>query len=158
MRYSCLTNRAGYVAVVIVCGAVLTACENQPATTSRAPESRPSTTLTEKPVEPDNTTTTPTTQPALPEWLEIVASFGDEPGAVDIVHAEGRRLVLDTRAVRRLHIDRARLPLHRDRSIVLILDGQGIEWRANSTVDLFERSENGVWTPVKPSAEEDSGS
>lgn len=58
--------------------------------------------------------------------------------------------MIETRNVQRLHIDRDTSPLDRNRSVALILDGQGLEWLARSKVVEFERSPNGVWMPVKP--------
>jgi hypothetical protein len=81
----------------------------------------------------------------------VLGRFDDRrPADLTIIEAAGRRLALDTRNVRRLRITRAQLPLERDRSLVLILDGQGIEWRADSTVEEFERAETGAWLPAPP--------
>jgi hypothetical protein len=55
------------------------------------------------------------------------------------------RLVIDTHNVRRILIDRERAPLLLNRSVVLRLDGQGIEWTADSRTRVFERSINGEW-------------
>ena len=61
-----------------------------------------------------------------------------------------RRLVIETRNVRRLRIDRQRAELSQRRSVALQIDGQGLEWLARSQVSEFERSVNGEWKPVKP--------
>ncbi|MCK4341148.1 MAG: hypothetical protein KAY37_05420 [Phycisphaerae bacterium] len=96
----------------------------------------------------------PATQPAepkLPDYLAIINRIeADEAVDVRIVTAADRKLMLETRNVRRLHIDRAQVPVDKDRSIVLVLDGQVLEWRANSKVVEFERTPAGVWIPVKP--------
>lgn len=90
-------------------------------------------------------------EPELPEYLTIVERFSASDAANVQAQTEGRhRLVLETRNVRRLHIDRDKLPLDKNRSIALVLDGQGIEWLAGSQTVEFERSRTGEWTPVKP--------
>lgn len=136
-------------------------CEAQPPASERKPHSRPAAekptpalSPTEGEAAPRPATTQPATAPAepeLPEYLTLVARFdAQQPVRVQVISAEGRRLVLDTHNVSRLRIDRAQVPVQRDRSIVLLLDGQGIEWLASSKVVEFERSENGVWRPVRP--------
>jgi hypothetical protein len=87
--------------------------------------------------------------PKLPDYLIILKRF-DELRPVDAqARTEGdHRLIIQTENVRRIRIDRKRLPLRRDRSISLQLDGQGIEWLASSPVDEFERSNTGEWKAV----------
>lgn len=86
----------------------------------------------------------------VPEYLKVVGlAPGADSARVQVMKVEGRRLALDTRNVTRLRIDREALPLDTNRSIALILDGQGFEWLANSDVEEFVRSENGIWEPVK---------
>jgi hypothetical protein len=142
--------------MVVLVGTVILVpgCESQPPAGERKPQSRPA----EKPLEeprgespPAEPRDTEPAEPELPEYLTLLERF-DRTRAVqlEVLSAAGRRLAIDTHNVRRLRIDRAQLPLQRDRSIALILDGQGIEWRADSKVVEFERSENGVWMPVTP--------
>ena len=89
-------------------------------------------------------------QPKLPDYLKIVERHdASEPGHVDFRITSRRRLEIETRNVRRLRIERSLLPMDTDGSIVLRLDGQGIEWTARSTTVEFERSANGAWTPVR---------
>ncbi len=89
-------------------------------------------------------------EPKLPEWLTVMDKFDDQqPVRVDILAAADRRLAIDTHNVQRLKIERANLPLETNRSISLQLDGQGLEWRSDSTVTIFERLRTGEWVPVK---------
>ena len=88
--------------------------------------------------------------PELPEYVRVLERF--DPGQKADVRIEltpPRRLAIDTQNVQRLWIDRDALPLARYRSIILQLDGQGIEWTPQSSTTMFERSVNGVWAPVK---------
>ncbi len=141
-------------ATTVTLGCLLTGCDTAPPAADRTPQSRPA---PQSQPEPSPAATQPTeTQPAppepkLPEYMTIVARFH----AADRAHLEVRtepnnRLIIDTRNVRRLHIDRAKLPLDKNRRIILLLDGQGIEWLARSPVSDFARSPNGEWLPVKP--------
>lgn len=90
-------------------------------------------------------------EPELPDYVEILERFDPQRPASVTVHTEtGNRLVVLTRNVRRMRIDRERVPLDRRRSISLQLDGQGMEWLARSPVDEFIRSVNGPWDVAKP--------
>ncbi len=90
-------------------------------------------------------------EPELPEYVMLLERYQPGQPAVVRVLTEGQsRLVIETRNVRRLRIDRDRVPLDRAHSIALQLDGQGIEWLAKSDVIEFERSPNGDWGPFKP--------
>lgn len=86
----------------------------------------------------------------LPDYLRIVDVFreGEQP-RVEYRIESPRRLVIDTHNVQRLRIERSQLPMQTRGSIVLQLDGQGIEWTASSTTVEFERSANGDWQPVR---------
>lgn len=89
------------------------------------------------------------TPPELPDYLAVLERFHPgEPIRVKAEPAAPDRLVIETRNVSRLRIERNLLPLRSDRSIVLRLDGQAMEWLAGSSVSEFERSINGVWTAV----------
>jgi len=143
---------------------LLTACESAPPTAERRPTSHPATAPTasaptaQPPASQPAATqpTAPASQPSaagpeLPEYLTIVERFKPaERAAAQVTTETGNRLVIDTRNVRRLRIDRDRVPLNQRRSIALLLDGQGLEWLPHSKVVEFERSVNGGWTPVKP--------
>ena len=88
--------------------------------------------------------------PDLPDYITVLERFQtDEPARVELAITSPERLVIDTQNVRRLRVDRQRLPMNTRRSIVLRLDGQGIEWTADSDVSEFERSVNGEWTPAR---------
>ena len=148
---------------------LLAACEVAPPTAERRPQTRPAasgpTTTTTAPQAPTQPTTTQATatqpatsqpvaaEPELPDYLTIVERYNPQQRATVEVHTEpGNRLSIDTHNVRRLHIDRDRIPLNVRRSISLQLDGQGLEWMSGSKVEDFERSINGVWLPVKSEA------
>ncbi len=86
-----------------------------------------------------------------PEYVTVLERY--DPGAPAQVIGgteTGSRIVLETHNVRRLRIDRARAGTYLDRSVALRLDGQGIKWLANSETTEFERSPNGIWSPVPP--------
>jgi len=146
---------------------LLTGCEGAPPATSRAPQTRPAEGQPPASSQPvagpasksagaPGVTAPPATQPAaqepeLPEYVTLVERFNPrQPPAVRVRTEEPSRLVIETRNVRRLRIDRTRLPLDRRHSIALQLDGQGIEWLPKSEVVEFERSPNGDWGPFKP--------
>jgi hypothetical protein len=130
----------------------LVACDTAPPASEREPQSRPAP-QTQPETQPESQpATTAPTAPELPDYMALVARV-DPAAAVDVrvrLDADRNRLEVDTDNVRRLRIARADVPLRRERSIVLRLDGQGIEWRADSDVVIFERSANGRWVPVEP--------
>lgn len=79
--------------------------------------------------------------------MTIVERFeGDQPARVTGGVSAGR-VVLDTDNVRVLRIDRRKLPFARNRSVPLLLDGQGIEMTGKSDLVELIRSRNGQWTP-----------
>ena len=151
---------------------LLTGCEGAPPATSRVPQTRPAERQPPASSQPvagpasqpagapgvtaPPATQPPATQPAaqepeLPEYVTLVERFNPhQPVAARVRTEEPNRLVIETRNVRRLRIDRTRLPLDRRHSIALQLDGQGIEWLPKSEVVEFERSPNGDWGPFKP--------
>lgn len=82
----------------------------------------------------------------LPSYIQVVERIrASEPVQVHVDTSSPQRLVIETRNVRRLRIDREHAPLALNRSVVLRLDGQGIEWTADSRTHEFERSTNGEW-------------
>ncbi len=92
----------------------------------------------------------PAPEPSVSEYLTVLERYEPQkPATARAQTGPGNRLTIDTRNVRRLRIDRDAVPLRADRNIVLQLDGQGFEWLAGSRVTEFERSDNGVWSPVK---------
>lgn len=129
--------------------------EQTPAPADDAPEP------TEKVDKPDEPTTRPVeTQPTaperdrdstLPDYLTVLERI--HPGRLFKVDAElsgDRRLIIDTRNVKRIRLDRRRLDLTHNRSIALRIDEQGIEWTTRSAVVELQRANDGVWAPVKP--------
>jgi hypothetical protein len=158
-----------WLAGLVTLGFALGGCDSAPPAAARRPQTRPAApatapaegaAVTTRPAEvrpaPQPAPVRPAPQPAepqppIPEYLTIVRRY--DPGAaaqVQVTTVAGHRLVIETRNVQCLHIDRDTSPLDRSRSIALVLDGQGIEWLARSKVVEFERSPNGVWMPVKP--------
>ncbi len=143
----------------------LVGCEVAPPTAERRPQTRPAAsgptataTAPQAPTQPASTQATTqlaTSQPAaaepeVPDYVTIIARYNPQQRATVEVRTEaGNRLAIDTHNVRRLHIDRSRIPLNIRRSISLQLDGQGLEWVSGSKVEEFERSVNGVWMPAK---------
>jgi len=139
---------------------LLTGCESAP------PPSRPRNPTTAAQPAPTTAPTTPAGRPAtepaqqptpseapVSAYLTVLEPYDPQrPVAARGQSATGNRLIIDTRNVRRLRIDRDALPLRADRHIVLQLDGQGFEWLAGSQVTEFERSDNGVWSAVKPNS------
>jgi hypothetical protein len=161
----CGTLLAGWLGL----GLLLAGCDGAPPPADRQPQDRLAPPQAQVPTPPVATqpatqpvATQPTTQPATtqpeeaepetPDYLTILDRFNSRERASASARVEpGNRLVIDTRNVRRLRIERRELPLDARRTIVLQLDGQGIEWLAKSRVVEFERSPNGEWMPVKPS-------
>ena len=141
-------------------GWLVVGCESQPPAGGAKPQSRPAESKTVAPLpepaepsaaKPAEAPPAAPEKPELPDYLTLAARFdSQQPAHATVLGAADHRLAIDTRNVQRLRIDRERLPFKHDRSIALILDGQGIEWLANSRVVEFERSANGAWTPVKP--------
>ena len=114
-----------------------------PPAATRPPEQAP-------PVEPPEEA-----PPPLPHYIRVLERFDNtEPAQVQYELVPPRRLLIETRNVSRLRILRNELPLAIHRSIVLRLDDQGIEWTRSSTATVFERSVNGVWSPLKPTKSE----
>ena len=136
-------------------------CDSGPPPADRRPQTRP--TPSGEPPPAPTTTSAPVTravpepaatEPEPPEWVTILARFDPHERARVRVHTEaGNQLVLETRNVQRLRIDRDLVPLDHRRSISLQLDGQGIEWRVKSEVCEFERTVNGEWQAVKPKSD-----
>ncbi len=83
----------------------------------------------------------PAPEPSVSEYLTVLERYEPQkPATARAQTGPGNRLTIDTRDA---------VPLRADRNIVLQLDGQGFEWLAGSRVTEFERSDNGVWSPVK---------
>lgn len=117
---------------------------------SRAAGPVPEGSPTTRPAAPSGEPLPEPAPPALPSYVRVLERFDpQEPARVHVEISSARRLVIETDNVQRLRIDRARLPMATHRSIVLRLDGQGIEWTPRSTVREFQRSPNGVWSAVR---------
>lgn len=106
--------------------------------------------------QPEIDVLTDTPEPKPPSYVAVVDQYeAGRPGRVRAKITAPSKLELETGNVRRLRITREGLPLPRDRSIVLRIDGQGIEWTRDYLVVELERSPAGVWEvthlrPVKP--------
>jgi hypothetical protein len=139
---------------------LLVGCESAPPTTQRHPQTGPAETPAPevgplppvtRPTEALPPASRPAGEPELPDYVAITARIHpDQRTSAQVRTESGNRLVIDTRNVRRLRINRDRVPLNRRRSISLQLDGQGLEWLASSKVVEFECTVNGEWVPVKP--------
>ncbi len=88
--------------------------------------------------------------PPVPPFLAIVEKTKPRREArVHVTVTQPRKLDIDTRNVRRLRLTRRRLPLARNRSIVLRIDGKGIEWTPDVVAVELERSRSGEWRVVR---------
>lgn len=88
-------------------------------------------------------------EPRTPRYLEIVDEIrADGVGTVRATVTLPSKLELETDNVKRLRITREGLPLATGRSIVVRIDGQGIEWTRQYTAVELERSSAGTWTVV----------
>lgn len=88
--------------------------------------------------------------PPVPPFVAIVETIHPQREATaHVTVTPPRKLDIDTRNVRRLRITRRRLPLARDRSIVLRIDGKGIEWTPDVVAVELERSRAGDWRVVR---------
>ncbi len=130
-------------------------CDSTPTAPAGRRGSQPPTTSV-APLPPTQPVSAPATQPTsaaaeAPEYVTVVDRYKPAARAtISVATERGNRLVIATRNVKRLRIDRNRVPLDPDRSIALELDGQGLEWLRWSKVSEFERSPNGDWKPVRP--------
>lgn len=89
-------------------------------------------------------------EPRTPRYLSIVEEINvARPAKVHATVAAPSTLELTTENVRRIRVTREGLPLARDRSIVLRIDGQGIEWTRKYIAVELERSPAGAWTVVR---------
>lgn len=106
--------------------------------------------------QPEIDVLTDTAEPEPPSYVAVVDQYeAGRPGRVRAAITAPNKLELETRNVKRLRITREGLPLPRDRSIVLRIDGQGIEWTRDYLAVELERSPAGVWEvthlrPAKP--------
>ena len=118
------------------------AAPTTPESQSRTETSRPAS----QPPEPP-----PPPEPPVPGYIQIIEKFDPKARTVaQATAASGQQLDIMTQNVKRMRIDRDRVPVDKTRSIALMLDGQPLEWLPRSKVEAFERSINGRWQPVKP--------
>ncbi|MCH7870754.1 MAG: hypothetical protein IID33_03550 [Planctomycetes bacterium] len=97
--------------------------------------------------EPQDETAKP---PPIPDYLTVLERTNDGTPVSVTGQTVGRsRLVIDTRNVKRLRINRGKLTFSAGRSIAMRLDGQVFELRARTDWVEMERSRNGEWSPVK---------
>lgn len=94
--------------------------------------------------------TPPEPEPKTPRYLDIVEELDNAQRAlVEATVVAPSKLELKTQNVKRLRVTREGLPLARNRSIVLRIDGQGIEWTRRYISVELERSPAGAWTVVR---------
>ena len=122
----------------------------QEATSQQPDEARPRDQATES-VPPAIELETPEEpEPRTPRYLEIVEPVHpDRDSKIRATIVSPTKLELETDNIKRLRITREGLPLARDRSIVLRIDGQGIEWTRKYLAVELERSSAGVWEVVR---------
>jgi hypothetical protein len=89
-------------------------------------------------------------EPKVPRFVEVAEEIEPERlASVQVNVVPPSKLVLDTDNIKRLRLTREGLPLSRHRSIVLRIDGQGIEWTPKYVAVELERSSTGAWTVVR---------
>jgi hypothetical protein len=84
-------------------------------------------------------------------WVQVMKFFneGDKAG-VEARWEEGNRITLDTHNVRYLSLDLGQLPVDRRKSVILRLDGHGIQLSGRHwPVVEFERGQAGTWRLVR---------
>ena len=121
--------------------------ESEPATEPRAASGKAT---TEPPGQPIDMEVPEEPQPRTPSYIEIVDDI--KPGEQPVVWAEvvsPTKLVIETDNVQMLRVTREGTSLSRTRSIVLRIDGQGIEWTPKYIAVELERSPAGEWTVVR---------
>ncbi len=84
--------------------------------------------------------------PRVPDYMTILARF-DEREPFELSASARRPSVLEIRSrnVQRIRLARAELPLEKSRSVMIRIDGYGIEWTPRRSVVELERSQNGAW-------------
>jgi hypothetical protein len=89
------------------------------------------------------------TKPRLPPYLTILERIDDSrPASIEPQVNPPRRLALHTTNVRRMRIDRRKLDFPVNKSVVLRIDEQGMEWVAGQDDLELVRSRNGDWNAV----------
>jgi hypothetical protein len=159
----------GVAALTLACGFALVCC-TQPTTPAvdatpartdagETGEGQPVTQRRDTTTEPPGYEATDSTQPHIdmetpedpeprtPRYLAIVEQIhADREASIRSTVRSPTKLELETDNVKRLRITREGLPLLQNSSIVLRIDGQGIEWTRHYTAVELERSPAGTWT------------
>ena len=80
-------------------------------------------------------------------WVRVMKFFNQGPPAGVEAHWEGpNRITIDTQNVQLLSLDLGQLPVDRRKSVVLRLNGQGIQLSSgHGPVVQFERGQAGTW-------------
>jgi hypothetical protein len=106
-----------------------------------------------RPVEPppEFPETVPPTTPddTFPAGVTVLEE--ERPGVTTSVKVQvddGRRVIMQTRNVKRMRVHRQGIGVTTARSAVLRIDDQGIEWTRDAEVVELERSRNGEWLVV----------
>ena len=157
----------GVAAFLLLCGFGLVCCtqNNAPSmNTSEPPVNNAATPPAKQYAEPAPTRESETTAPppeinmskppepptTTPRYLAIMEEFqSGEDSQVRATLQAPSKLVLETKNIKRLRITREGLPLSQNRSIVLQIDGQGIEWTRQYQAVELEKSTAGQWSVVR---------
>ncbi|MCG3128913.1 MAG: hypothetical protein CHACPFDD_03809 [Phycisphaerae bacterium] len=90
-------------------------------------------------------------KPELPEYITLlVPTPAPRKTDVRVNVVPPARLEIETENVRRLRIDRRKLPFPPGRSVALQIDGQAFELTSRSGSVDFERSATGEWKAIEP--------
>lgn len=132
--------------------AALAGCD--PATPRRAPTTAPASRPAPSTQPASAPATQPASRPALPEvppYIRIVAAADPlRKSACDVLcEPAERRLIVDTANIARLEFSRQELPLPRERSVALRVDGRVFEWTPAFDSIVIERRSNGDWVIVE---------
>jgi hypothetical protein len=88
-------------------------------------------------------------RPGIPRFISITEEIEPQRlSSVDVAVLPPRKLELNTENIKRLRLTREGLPLAKNSSIVLRIDGQGIEWTPRYIAVELERSPTGLWTVI----------
>jgi hypothetical protein len=82
----------------------------------------------------------------------LVEADAGRPADVRTTISPPATLEIATHNVRRLRLDRRALPLARDRSTILRIDDQAIEWTTKHDLLVLEQSRGGQWNIVERGA------
>ncbi|UCG31701.1 MAG: hypothetical protein JSU68_08530 [Phycisphaerales bacterium] len=84
-------------------------------------------------------------------WVQVMKFFneGDKAG-VEATWEGGNRITVDSHNVQYLSLDLGQLPVNRGKSVILRLDGHGIQLSSRHwPVVEFERGQAGTWSLVR---------